>query len=528
MIHELTQQEKKRVFNHRLQRIHVALGISFSFLMYVALFFGVFAILLPYIQNWENPTRHIKIINSYDIDYDKIITPILNDKEYPKINPITISLPGYMKDPTVKVSTKFVQAKIFNPIIYEEIPYETTHFKLAQFLNYMHYGRVFGEFGWYVFGFTAVAGIILIVGGLYQILQLQYKNRVKTPAGFFSKWHRKILIWTMTPFFIITISAVFMNLGKKTAPLMTSIATKGETHQVGKFIFPVLHPQDQRVEKLNRNTPMLSINQLLKKAHQVAPDLNFYRMKLTNWNDVSAVVKFEGYHPYLPFFNGISNQPNITLSGVDGHVIKQTDVFDRSWGVIFYDVINYIHLLFNVDDITRSIVVILMLLTTLAIGFGNLLYLDKKAKKFPASIPVYQGLGKLSLAVMVGVLPATGLLFFLQWALPMDLHDKSLYQKGMFSVLWVGTLTWSFYRINSYQAAKEFLYLGGLLFLSSSVIHFIKSEFDPIRLFKEEVYSVLAMDVILMVFGLVLIVVATKLPLERKKMSDFWMKKALQ
>ena len=55
MNQEITQQEKKKLFNQRLQRVHVTTGISFSLLMYVAVFFGIFAILLPYIQVWEKP-----------------------------------------------------------------------------------------------------------------------------------------------------------------------------------------------------------------------------------------------------------------------------------------------------------------------------------------------------------------------------------------------------------------------------------------------------------------------------------------
>ena len=85
--------------------------------------------------------------------------------------------------------------------------------ELAKFLNYMHYGRPFGEFGWYIFGIMAVACIILMIGGLYQILTLKYKNSTTSQTGTFSKWHRKILLWTMLPFIIITITGAFFNLG---------------------------------------------------------------------------------------------------------------------------------------------------------------------------------------------------------------------------------------------------------------------------------------------------------------------------
>ncbi|QKF59935.1 PepSY-associated TM helix domain-containing protein [Aliarcobacter lanthieri] len=522
MIERLSKQEEKRLFNQRLQRVHVAIGISFSFLMYIALFFGIFAILLPYINNWEKPITHIKMTNTSTIDYDKILNQVLEDSDFPKNNPITISLPGYMKDPTLKVSTQFVEPKIFDPNTTLELKKDDGVFELANFLNYLHYGRLFGEFGWYIFGFMAVAGVFLIVGGLIQIIIINYRDSTSSQTGTFSKWHRKILLWTIAPFLIIVISGVFMNLGKKTAPLMTTVATKGEIKEVGKFIFPAIHPQDPKIEKIGEVVEMLSINELLKKAQSIAPELNFYRIKLTNWQDSTSVVKFEGYNPYMPFLNGLSNLPNVILSGVDGSLISEQKVLDKRWGSIFYDTINYIHLLFSVDDITRMVVFFIMLITTLAIGFGNLLYLEKRARKFPTNIPVYQGFGKLSLAVMLGVIPATGVLFVLQWLLPLDMENKVLITKGLFATFWCFTFTYSFYRLNSYQTAKEFLYLGGILFILSSIIHFINSGFNPIRLLNEGVYVVLAMDIGLILFGLILLIIAYKLPIQRDKIQEFW------
>jgi len=528
MIEKLTQQEEKRLFNQRIQRVHVAIGISFSFLMYVALFFGLFAIILPYIQAWEKPISHIKIADISEIDYDKVINQVLEDDSFPKNNPITITLPTYMKESTLKVVTQFVEPKFFNPNTALELEKNENIFKLAQFLNHLHYGRPLGEFGWWIFGFMAVAGVFLLVGGFIQIFVIKYKNSTTSQAGVFSKWHREILLWTIVPFLLIVISGVFMNLGKKTAPLMTSIATKGEIKEVGRFIFPVLHPQDAKIDRKNENINMLSINELLKKAQEKVPELIFHRIKLTNWGDSTALIKFEGYNPYMPFLNGASNRPNIVLSGIDGSFISEQKVLDRSWGVIFYDVINYIHLLFSVDDITRMVVFFIMLIITIATGFGNLLYLEKRARKIPIHIPVYQGLGKLSLAVMIGVIPATSLLFVLQWALPLDMENKFLITKGLFAIFWVATFTYSFYRLNSYKVAKEFLYLGGILFILSSIIHSINSNFSLLRLFNEGIYTVLAMDIGLILLGAILILIAYKLPVDREKIQAFWTTKEVK
>ncbi|RBQ30384.1 ABC transporter permease, partial [Arcobacter sp. FW59] len=528
MINQLTKQEEKIVFNQRLQRIHISLGISFSFLMYIALFFGIFAILLPYIQVWEKSSTHIKIADISTIDYDKMLNKVTNDPHFPKVRPITITLPGYMEDPRLIISTDYIKPKFFDPNISLEINNEFNGFELAKFLNYMHYGRLFGDLGWYIFGFMAVASIILMIGGLYQILILKYKNSSNSPTSFFSKWHRKILIWTLFPFIIITITGAFMNISRDTASPMVYIGTKGDSHELGKLVFPILFPPEQKIEIKNNNIQMLSIKELLKKAQNISPDIIFHRIKLTNWHDSSAIAKFEGYNPYMPFLNGLSNKPSITLNGGNGDLIQEKKVLDNNLYVLFHNSMLYLHLLLGVDTFTRLVVLFLMIITTLAIGFGNLLYLEKKARKFGDNIPVYQGFGKLSLAVMIGVIPATGLLFVLQWLLPFDMENRVLIQKGLFAVAWIGTLTYSFYKLNSYQTAKEFLYLGGVLFALSPIIHFIFSGFSPIRLWNEEIYTVLAVDIGLFVFGLILLYVAYKLPVDRTKIQEFWTRRGVK
>ena len=523
-MNENIEKESNKLFKQRLQRVHVVTGISFSLLMYVAVFFGIFAILLPYIQVWEKPSRHFKLADITTINYNSMIEPVLNDPEYPKINPISIIFPGYMQDPSLRISTEFVETKVFNPNTNQEVQNEGDLSQLSLFLNHMHYGRPFKDFGYILFGFTAVAVMFLVIGGVILILKIKYKNSSSSNVGIFSKWHRKIFTFVFPPFIIITLTGAFMNIGYDGSAPMTYIASKGQTHDIFTLTGPVLFPNEPRLEKKNDNVQMLPINELLKKAKEIAPQIDFQRVKIINWQDSSAIAKFEGYNPYMPFLNGISNNPSVTLSGVDGTLISQQKVMDKHWSGLFYDSVFFLHFLFGVDTFTRLFIATIMVISTFGIGFAVLLYLEKKARKFPNGIPVYQGFGKLSLAVMIGVIPATGLLFFLQWLLPFDMENRVIIQKGLFATLWIATFTWSFYRLNSYQTAKEFLYLGGILFVLSPIIHFVNSGFYPSKLLEEKMYSILGVDVGLFLFGFILLIVAKKLPIDREKIQRFWTK----
>lgn len=505
--------------------MHAVTGISFSLLMYLTVFFGIFAILLPYIQVWEKPSRHYPIPDITKIDYSSMIDPILADPEYPKINGVTIILPGTREDPALMISARFTENIIFNPNTGKRVENERDASQLAWFLNSMHYGRPFKRFGYTVFGLMATAGMFLIIGGVIQIFKIKYRNSGRNAQSKFSKWHRRIFTWLFPPFIIVTLTGALMTIGYTGSAPMAWLASKGTTHEVWKLTGPVLYPDPSRIEKKNDSVPMLTMNELIRIAREVNPAINYQRIWLDNWGDSSARAKLEGYNPSRPFLNGISNKPSVTLSGVDGRVIERRDVLDKHWSGLFFDSIYFLHLLFGVGTFIRLLFATIMSVSALALGFGVLIWLEKKARKFPKGVPFYHWMGKFSLAVMVGVIPATGLMFALQWILPFDMPDRFLWHKGIFGIFWIGTLTWSFYRINSYQAAREFMILGGILFLISPFIHFLGSGFFPLALWNNHMTNILGVDIGLFVFGLLLLYTGYKLPQEREEVQAFWTKR---
>ncbi len=224
----------------------------------------------------------------------------------------------------------------------------------------------------------------------------------------------------------------------------------------------------------------------------------------------------------MPFLNGIYNDPTVILSGVDGSLIQNIKVLDSHWSKLFVDSMYFLHLLFGVDVFTRILMATLMAICAVAIGFGVMLWLEKRAKRFENKVPFYHWFGKLSLAVMIGVIPATGFIFLLQWILPFDMQDRLIWQKGLFFVFWLATFTWSFYRINSYQATKEFFFIGALFFMLTPILHFYNSGFNPIELYALKMNTILNVDLGLFLFGLLLMLLAYKLPNNRNEAKSFF------
>jgi hypothetical protein len=424
----------------------------------------------------------------------------------------------------LKVSHQFVEPVLFDPNSKEKINNEGDQSQLADFLNGMHYGAPLKTAGYLIFGFVAVGGLFLIVGGIMLVIMFKYNNNAKKPVSRFSKFHRKILTWVFPPFIIITLTGALMNIGYAGSGPMTYLSSKGETSKIWDLTSPILFPPVETVKKQNQPAKMLPLGSLIQKAKEINPEIQFQMITLINWQDVTARVKIEGYNPYMPFLNGISNKPSVTLGAVNADFIGQHKVMDKHWSGLFFDSAYFLHFLFGVDTFTRLLIVSIMGLSTFGLGFGVLLWLEKKAQKFPKNIPFYHWMAKLSLSVTIGVLPATGLIFAMQWTLPFDLQDRFIWQEGIFFVFWLATLTWSFYRINSYQAAKEFLKLGGVLFILSPIFHYLNSEFTPINLWEKGLIQILSVDIALMIFGIILLFIGFILPYEKEKIDKFWSK----
>jgi hypothetical protein len=146
-----------------------------------------------------------------------------------------------------------------------------------------------------------------------------------------------------------------------------------------------------------------------------------------------------------------------------------------------------------------------------------MLWLEKKKTPFKGKAPFYHWMDKFSLAVMIGVIPATGLLFNLQWLLPFDLDHRLVWQQGGFFNCWLATLCWSFYEIDSKAAAKKFLFVGGMLFMVAPVLHGLETGFGPRGLIQGGMIDILAVDVGLFISGLLLFAVSFRLSADDRK-----------
>lgn len=475
-------------FKQRLFHSHNFFGIIAALFLYVSIFFGLFAIYLPYISVWEKPSRHFSLAKIEEIEYEKILNPIFKEQNASN-SKIEIILPNFKGDPALHVSRPFEQANIYNPTNNEKITNEQNS-QLAKFLNEMHYGNPLGLVGLAVFGLIGVLVIFLSINGLLMVLMYRFKSKVNSSRSFFALYHRKIFIWLIAPFFLIVLIGAVFGTSFFSVELISKITTKQSANSIiGKIIFKeVVLPKKQGDGK------MLSIASLIKKANDINPNINFEKIILFNWQDESALIKLEGYNPKMPFLNGFINKPNILLKGSSGELVRQVKVLDREWVVLLADFVGFIHLLFGVDIFSRTIVAFLMFVCGVGVVFSVLLYLNKETKILQ-DVYYYHWFSKLSLAVILGVVPATASLFLTQWLLPFDLSFRLTWQRGIFFDIWLMGLAYSFYELDTKRAIRVFLNFGGSFFVLSVFAHWANMglHVKPINIF--------SVDMSLLTFG---------------------------
>jgi hypothetical protein len=514
-------ENQSKLFKQRLFRMHIVLGILVSSFLYISIFFGVFTVYLPYIKTWEKPSRLIEKVDITKVDYNTMIDTVLENSDFPRDN-IMLGLPGNMGDPAVVVSHVFSKSHAFNPITNKKINDETQEqSNLANFLNQLHYGDPLKLIGMIFFGFVALGALILIITGLILVTIIKFRNKGKTQQSLFSKIHITIFSWIFLPLILITLTSAFMNIGLLSSSPMIQILSKGETNSPDVFVGPILFQQNKSIPRANEKAIMKPVNELIITAQKINPQLTFKQIRLMNWNDKNAQVEISGYNPYKPFLNGgIFNKPLIILNAVTGELVKQQKVMDKTLPVFVAEALFFLHFLFGVDILSRTVIAILMALCAVGIGFGTMLYLEKKAKKFQDKVIFYHWIGKFSLASMIGIIPATAMLFVLQWLLPFDLQDRVLWQQGIFYNVWLFTLFWSFFKLNSYQVAKNFFFTGGLLFILSVFLHIFFSTITFIEIVN--LPNILSVDIVLFCLGIILIYISKKLPQNRTKAKLFW------
>lgn len=509
---------KKKLFN-----IHKLIGINVILFFFISLFFGIITIFQSHINFWEDPKQHIKTLAVENINLDKCIKQVTkriyfnehgkkmsNDfikinfpsKEVNSSNLIRVTnRPNFYLDPN---TCKKVRPKIF---------------RISSFFNAIHTGGgIFSSIVMkIIFGFVSVAVVFLCLSGVYLVIKNSYRNtKTKTIKGFYAKYHRLLLLYTLPLVFMFGLTGALFNLGVYSSPLITNYLTDGKTLNILELERNILVDPDLEYIKLSKKAKTLDLNFLYDKAKKEFKDISFYEMQIYNYNDINARVKFVGYEPKNFFISSLINDTYIVLDGTNARILDKKIADDGSFTEKTLDAIFYLHYLRTFSDLPRIIFAFISLSILVGLISAILLWLKRsKEDKFS-----YKVLRPLSFTIMLGSLLSSSILFATAWLIPKSylyinfLGSRYSSQELIFYFTFLTIFIFILIKKDLYKITKYSFIISSFLLIISVISHGVMSGYSIFSTLEKGYIEIFLTDFVLIIIALVFINLSKKITRE--------------
>lgn len=483
-----------------LMRAHTILGLFAIFLFYISTYFGTITVFLPYINAWENPSRHF-VAKEEKINLDTLVPKIIKEKELSNI--IEITLPTF-RDKALAINDDKSKTIYVNPNTNEILNTKNETNFITNFFNEIHIGRNIPKIGIILMGIASILMIFLSLSGVMLWLNNRQKRRNKKEKFYF-KWHKNLSL-TLLPFILVfaLTGAVLGFMLSSSTPLAYSASDTKET-SLRKLVGPILFPRDKKIEK-SPSAEMLSISKLQTIAEENFPNLEIDKIKMSAWNEENAKIKFYGHLSDNRYISGRINRMHIELSAVNGKVLNKKDLSNANFANGILSTFYFLHFIPDETLILRISYFIFGIIMAASLAFGFLIYSDRKAKKAKNDENYYSILNKLAMATMIGIIPASCLLMFLYWYLPFDMFERAIWLKGSFYTLWAATLLYAVLKDNVLKVINHLLFISAILLVLTVAFHGVSTGIYPWISFKTNLYDVFFVDTILLLFALMFFV----------------------
>ena len=505
---------KKRLFN-----IHKLIGVNIILFFFLSLFFGILTIFQPYINFWEDSKQHISKIKIEDINLDKCFKQITKrtyfDENGEKMTKdlIKLNFPAKEVKANNLIRVKNRPNFYLDPNTCKKV--KPKNFTISRLFDKIHTGKIFNSLVFrIIFGFMSVAVVFLALSGLYLVIKNHYKNtKTKTVKGFYAKYHRLILLYSLPLVFMFGLTGALFNLGVYSSPLITNYLTNGETSNILKVDRNILYDPDLKVYESSQKVESLSLNTLYEKAKNEFEDISFYEMQVYNYNDINARVKFIGYEPNNYFVSSVGNETYVVLNGLNARVLDKKTADQGSFAEKTLDAIFYLHYLRTFSDIPRIIFGLISLTIFMGLVAAMLLWLERSKKdKFS-----YKVIKPLSFTIMLGSLISASALFATTWLIPkkymyFNMFDK-LYstQEIIFYVIYLLLFIYILIKKDLYLVTKNSFRLSAILLIVAVISHGIFSGYTLFSSYFNGLTEIFFVDIVLIFFALLFILFSVKL-----------------
>ena len=482
-----------------LIRAHTVVGLFCIFLFYISSFFGTITFFLPYLNQWEFPSKHIEKSLDYSFNIDNKLDEIINKYKL-DIKNIEI-LPPSFKDSRISISSKNQSTIFLNPNTNQELDTFYEYSNISEFINEIHFGENIPIIGTFLMGLASTAIIFLILTGI--ILFISNKKKIKekkTPKKIWFNWHKKISLIIIPFLLIFVITGAFIGLMLNTSNIFSLSVSQYKESNLRKLVAPIIFKQKENLPSSQINSEMLALSLLYKTAKENYKNLEIRKINIYNYKKENSQIVFSGYLNNNRALSGNINRVDITLNSINAQVLSKTNL-DQTHGIkqslsAFY----FLHFLPDETIGIRILFSIFGILLIASLAFGYLLWAEKKLN----SVKDYMFsafMNKFALLVIVGVLPACSLLFVLHWIIPFEIIDRDIWIKGLFYTFLCLSFCYILYESQILKIIKVLLFITGIFLFIAVFLHGYKTNIYIWNSFEQNLIVIFYVDLVLLLIS---------------------------
>lgn len=484
-----------------LIRSHTIIGLFCLFLFYISSFFGSITLFLPYINTWETPSKHFKSTSDYSFNIDEQLDNLLTKNQFLTDN-IDIIFPSF-KDNRIQISALNQNSIYLNPNTNEVLPTKFEQKTVSDFFNILHFGANIPYIGQPLMGMASVGVLFLIISGFLLFIHNKKKEKkvmVKNYKKIWIQWHKYLGLSLMPFIFIFSITGAFLGFMLFASTPFALTASNFEENNLRKLVAPIIFKQKQNLAQNSTIVPMQKLSLLIQTAQKNYPELKIQKATIYNYNKENSQIVFSGYLQENKALSGRTNRMSITLQSSSAEVLEKTTLENTHIIKKALSAFYYLHFIPDETLGLRIVFFILSLAMMICLVFGYLIWAEKKLKHLN-EMRYFNFLNRLSMALMIGIIPATCFVLFLHWLLPFDTFDRDIWIKGCFYSLWAFTLFYSVYENFVIKSLKLFFLLSFILLVCAVLLHGLKMNLYFWESFQQELWCVFYVDLALLCFA---------------------------
>jgi len=484
-----------------LYQSHLIIGLIVLFFFYMSTYFGTLTFFMPYLKVWESPSRHFTPLPNHSFNIDSILDQVIDQYHLGNAKSIEMTLPSF-RDPLLKLSTESQNSLFINPRTNDILKVAKEENLISTFFNELHTGIVVPKIGMLLMGVMSIGILFLTLGGFWLYWQKKKPIKVMKESwrNTWLSWH-KILGLGIIPYALVfACTGAFLGVMLPfSQPFAWSASDKKESN-MRSLVVPIIFAQPKYTSS-EVKAVMLPFSALYETAKMQYPSLEIVSATLYHYGKEGAKVRFRGFEKENVAQTGRINRLSITLDAMHGTVIEKKTLENTHHISRILSAFYYFHF---VPDETLGMRVVLAFLgggLAFCLASGYLLWAEKNLhrKGWLGDIT-----NRISIAVLIGIIPSSAIIPLLHWAVPFDIFDKEIWLRGIFYAFWS---FWLFYSVfeRSIVTIIRLMLRSTVWFLVLAVLfHGLKSGFFIWQSFSQEMWTLFYMDVLFLLCAIVL------------------------